>query len=318
MQQTGSRWLPPSDVRSHANGPIPPGSLFFAPPPAEIGKVLSAQSGLRSDGAAVTQTIPRKVVVLFVLFGLLVGGFLGAGFTHGHWAGILIGSLTGAVAIGWPIYRREGRRNDCTYVGTHGIARFPATAHGNTGPRGEVFLFADAVDLQTAFLGRNMGTNFNYQWKDARGKTLYKLEGGYYGGKNNSDPDAAYHFARAAEEAWCRYYLPTLQNQLRRDGYCRFLTRRGLSADQHAIVGPGYLTFVTGTKTFRYSVGEIDDILLQQGILTIRRKGAKAHAMNTLDGSQGIITLSYGSVANVRLFLRLITDVVGASWRDAG
>src|SRR5262249_35110630 len=159
----------------------------------------------------------------------------------------------------------ESRRNDCTYVGLLGIARFTASGPDAAKSRGDVFLFANAVDLQTAFLGRNMGTNFNYQWKDARGKTLYKLEGGYYGGKSNVDPDAAFHFALAAEAAWTRYFLPHVMDQLQRDGCYRFLTRRGLSADQYAVIGPGYLDILIGNKTFHNLASDINDVMLYHG-----------------------------------------------------
>jgi hypothetical protein len=316
MLETLSRWMPAAEVQSHTGGPIPPESIFFAPPPIEIGTVLSAQSGLRMGGSAVTQPQPRKIIGLFGLLGLLVGGFLGAGFSHSQGTGIILGGLIGTMAIGWPIYRRESRRNDCTYVGTRGIARFCASGHGRVRSRGEVFLFANATDLQTAFLGRNMGTNFNYQWKNSRGKTLFKLEGGYYGGKKNLDPDAAFHFARAAEEAWCRYYLPYVKSQLQREGCYRFLTRRGLSAGQYAVIGPGYLDIIIGAKTFHNLASDIADIVLHQGLLIIRRKDAQERSMNSFNGAHGIFGLSYGCVSNVRIFLMLLTEVVGVSWRN--
>lgn len=311
------RWTPSSDVRSHTGGPLAPDSLFFAPPPIEIGKVLSAQSGLRAGSSAVNSPMPRRVIGLFALFGVLVGGFLGAGFSHSQWPGILLGALIGALLIGWPISRREGKRNDCTYVGTHGIARFPSSSRHAAVPRGEVLLFASAVDLQTALLGRNMGTNFNYQWKNDKGKTLYKLEGGYYGNKKDSDPDAVFHFARAAEEAWSQYFLPQVRAELRRNGSYRFLTRRGLSSNQYAVIGPGYLDIVTGERTFHCLAHDIADIVLHQGWIIIRRKDAQDRAINSLDGAHGICYLSYGSVSNVKIFLMLLTQVVGVSWRNS-
>ncbi len=316
MAEVLSRWTPTSDVRSHAGDVIPPGSIFFAPPPIEIGKVLSAQSGLRDGGSAVGRPIARKVIGLFVVFGILVGGFLGAGFSNGQWPGIVCGALVGALLIGWPIARREGKSNDCTYVGTHGIARVPASGRNAANPRGEIFLFAMAVDLQTALLGRKGGTNFNYQWKNEQGKTVYKLEGGYFGSKKEIDGDSVYHFARAAEDAWCQYLLPLVQGEIQRQRAYRFLTRRGLVSKQHAIIGPGYFDVVTDGKTFHCLAGDIADIVLDSGWIIIRRKDAQDRAINSLDGSHGILYLSYGSVSNVRLFLLLLTQVVGVSWRE--
>src|SRR4051812_25150097 len=40
-------WVPPQDVKEHSDAPIPLDADFFAPPPAEIGKVQSAQTTLR-------------------------------------------------------------------------------------------------------------------------------------------------------------------------------------------------------------------------------------------------------------------------------
>jgi len=311
-----SIWTPTPDVRNHTGGRIAPNSVFFASPPPEIGKVLSAQSGLCSGGSAVTNTMARKVIGLFVLFGILLGGFIGAGLSHGHWMGIVLGALAGALSIGCPISRREGKRNDCTYVGTHGIARFPYLNRNAANSRGDLFLFENAVELQTALLGRTTGTHFNYQWKNDKGKAVYKLEGGYYGNKKDIDPDAVFHFARAAEKAWSQYFLPQVKAELERNGSYRFLTRRGLTGNQYVIVGPGFLDVITGEKTFHNMARDIGDIVLHHGWIIIRRIDAQDRAINSLDGSHGICYLSYGSVSNVKIFLTLLTEVVGVSWRN--
>jgi hypothetical protein len=316
MTQLSGRWMPSADVRSHSGGPIPPGTLFFAPPPPEIGRIVSAHSGLREAGCAVSKPVPRKVIGLFVLFGVAVGGFLGAGFSQGHWLGILIGAPLGALLIGVPICRRERKRDDCTYVGTHGTARFPVSGRGRSVPKGEIFLFANAVDLQTALLGRSAGTNFNYQWKNEKGKTVYKLEGGYYGNNKSIDPDAVFHFAQAAEEAWSQYYLPQVRADLQRKGSYQFITRRGLSANQVAVIAPGRLEVITGEKRFHAAAHDIDDIVVHHGWIIIRRKDAQNRAMQSLDGAHGILYLSYGTVSNAKIFLTLLTQVVGVAWRN--
>ena len=313
-----SRWTPSSDVHNHTGGSIVTGSIFFAPPPTEIGKVLSAQSGVRTSGSAISSRIPLKIIGLFSLLGVVVGSLLGAGFSHSQWVGIVLGGLIGAFLLGYPIARREARRNDCTYVGTHGIARYPVSVLGRAITTAEIFLFSEAVDLQTAFLGRNTGTNFNFQWKNDKGRTIYKLEGGYYGNRKDIDPDAAFHFATAAEEPWTQFRLPHVLADLQRNGSYRFITRRGLTGKQFAVIGPGYLDILTGDKKFHCQAYDIDDILLHLGWIIIRRKDARDRAFNSLDGANGICYLSYGSVSNVKMFLKLLTQVAGVSWRDGG
>jgi len=315
MTMPSNRWTPSVGIRNHAGGLLPPDAIFFAPPPPEIGEVLSAHTGLRGDGSAMSQRVPRRVVSFFALLGAAFGGFVGYGVAHGQWLGMLCGMVLGILLIGGPIFRRERMRNDCTYVGTQGVARFPVGTARHSYPKGQILLFADAAGLQTAFLGRNMGTNFNYRWKDARGKTLYMLEGGYFGNKQNTDSEAAFHFARAAEEAWSRYLLPHVTEEIQSRGSTRFVTRRGLSGEQYAVIGRGYLEIVTGEKRFRCDADAIDDILVFQGWIVIRRKDATKRQVQSFDGSHGICYLSYGTVVNVRVFLTLIKNAVGVAWR---
>ena len=104
--------------------------------------------------------------------------------------------------------------------------------------------------------------------------------------------------------------------EIQRNGSARLVARRGLSADQHVVVGAGYLDVITGPKTFHNLAADIDDIVVHQGWIIIRRKDAQDRAVNSLDGSNGICYLSYGAFANVRVFLTLLTDVVGVSWRN--
>src|SRR5579883_814302 len=168
------RWTPGSSIQDHTGRTISPEMVFYAPPPPEIGEVLTAHSGLYRSGTALEKPVAKRVMLLFTLGGLLLGAFLGAGFTHGNWIGALVGAVIVGGLVGLWIYRREGRKLACSYTGTLGVARFldPRDA---TGQR---FLFSDAAELQTSFLGRKGGTNFNYQWWNAQGKRVYQLEGG--------------------------------------------------------------------------------------------------------------------------------------------
>lgn len=309
-------WIPSPQITRHNGSEIDPSTLFFAAPPPEIGTVLSAQSGLRSDRSALLGATGIKVVASFTLFGVLVGGFLGAGFTNGRWFGILIGALVGAILIGLPINRRELHRADCTYVGTDGIARFRYQVRNGSRVRCELMRFGDAADLQTAFLGRNMGTNFNYQWRSESGKILFKIEGGHFSKKRSEDPQSVLHFAQAAEAAWSDFFMPILVAEIQRTGSCRFKTQRGILTQQYAIVGPGFLEIVTNGKPVRFRPADIDDVVLFQGLIMIRAKNAPQQTFNAADGSNGLAYLSYGCVANVKIFLMLLTQVVGIAWRS--
>jgi hypothetical protein len=313
MQQIVSRWAPPAGVRDHTGSPIPHDTVFFAPPPPEIGPVRTAHSGVTIHGSALSKPAAKKVIGLFTLFGMVVGGFLGIGFARGHWTGLIIGMVLGGLIIGGLIYRREGRKRDCTYTGARGVARFPYSARNETAPRGEIFLFSDAVEVQTALLGRSMGTNFNFQWKDAGGKTLYKLEGGYYGTGRSPDPESVYHFARAAEAAWSEYLYPSVMADLRRQDSYKFVVNRTIGAKQYAVLGPGFIDVINPNRQFHNLTHEIQSAVLHQGWIIIRRHDARNKAINSLTGEDGIFYLSYRSVSNVRIFLKLLESVVGVA-----
>lgn len=296
MKEIAARWTPPPAVRDHTGAAIPPDTVFFAAPPPEIGPVLTAHSGVRHGGSALEGPTAKKVIGLFALFGVLVGGFLGWACFGGSWPGLILGALAGGGIIGGLIYRRESRKLDCTYTGAAGIARY---RYGGN-PAGQHLLFTEAVELQTAFLGRNMGTNFNYQWKDARNKCLFQLEGGYYGSEQNPDPDSVYHFARAAEQAWTAYLLPKALAEMETKGSYRFITSRTLGQLQYSTIGRGYLELARGSEKVRLQAADIDSVVIHQGVIMIRRTG-----------NQRDLHLSYGVVSNTRLFFFLLERFVG-------
>ena len=311
MTEQRLQWMPSSDVCDHTGSALAADAIFFAPPPPEIGTVLTAHSGVYRTGSAMSKPMAQKVIGLFTLLGVVLGGFLGLGVAGGAVWGAAVGALLGGGIIGGAMFRRESRKRDCTYVGTHGIARckYP----GKSAP--DILRFADAVEVQTAFLGRTGGTNFNFQWRNAQGKVIYKLEGGYYGNKRGSDPESVCHFAVAAEKAWSDFLLPQVMSELQRQGSSRFLVNRALSATQYATLSPGSVELPTAKRPVRLLSHEIADILVFQGLIMIRRHGAKDRGFPSNDGSDGIFRLSYGSVANVKIFLRLLEQVVGVSCR---
>lgn len=311
-----SRWRPDSsEIRDHTGAPLgldsPDSPVFFAPPPPEIGAVRTAHSGVSSRGSVMAKPMARKVVGLFTLLGALPGGLVGAAVVPsgggGAWWGALLGAIVGGGLLGGLLYRREGRKRDCTFTGTLGIARFPFPRSS----RPNLLRFADAVELQTAFLGRNMGTNFDFRWKDARGKTIYRLEGGYYGNARDGDPDSVYHFAVAAERAWNAYKLPEFRAQIERQGSARFCLSRVLGKAQYASVGRGFFEFDYANRRVRLTPSEIESMSIHQGILVIRRIGARDRAIVSRSGEDGIYYLSYGAFANVGLFLHLLEEAAG-------
>ncbi len=315
MNQILDRWTPPSNVRDHTGDPIASDARFFAPPPIEIGAVLTAHSGLCGSVWAVSKPTSRKVIGLFALLGMAFGGFLGAAFTNGSVIGAILGSLLGGYLFGFLLYRREARKNDCTYTGTLGIARCRFTDRTSHTTQGEVFLFADAMTLQTAFLGRKGGTNFDLRWKNANRKLVYRIEGGYYGSQANPDPESVYHFVLAADSAWSQFILPEAEEELKRNGCVRFTTSFGPIGEQNAVIGPGYIDIIKAGKTMRNLTADIQDACIWQGHIIIRRKDARVSAMGARDGSNGIFYLSYGAIMNVKIFLLMLERLVGISCR---
>ena len=310
MTQAISRWTPPSGVESHTGEPVPPDSNFFVAPPPQIGEIYTAHSGWQGNKKA-GQGIGSIIVIILVGgLGALLGGVLGGVFTSGEPIALAIGAVIGAICLGYIMFRSEAKKNAVSYTGAQGIARYRYNNDLEKREKGEVFLFADAVELRTSQTrhytnGIYSGTEYNFTWTGKDGRQACRLAGRYSSEKGTPGPNDPFQYARAAETAWSRYLLQFVSAELERSGAFRF----NLRGNNCVVAGPGFLDLYMNGQQIRCPVDEIANVDMNQGVITVRRKDAKDGFLGI--GSTGIFRFTYGELANGRVFLMLLDKLVG-------
>ncbi len=202
-------WQPNHGVTTPAGTPIPDGTLFFAAPPEEIGRVLSAACSLRRGGRLDYSVRRLGGAVTFGFVCLFVGG-LGAMMLNDNqfpgWLPLLVSFAVGAV-LGY-IATPEPHR--CWYVGEDGFAFLDYGGQERPLGKAHTFRYADAAELERNEVRTLMyfvytGTNYTFLWKDAAGKKVFDLTGVYWSWKGTPGPADTFHFAVAAARAWLEY-----------------------------------------------------------------------------------------------------------------
>jgi hypothetical protein len=197
-------WQPPAGLCNHAGQPMSGPKVFFVPPPAEIGEVLTAHSTLKQG------VRPRAAAARlgWALFGAGLGVVLGLGIAGtgvGPFWQVVCPVGFGALAMTLALLATRFRHR-CSYVGREGAARFACAGDPQHVTQVELFCFADAAELRTAQTnhyhnGIYAGTNHAFTWTNVAGGRCFQLTGAYQS-KNGNPPGAdPFHFARAAEMA---------------------------------------------------------------------------------------------------------------------
>lgn len=310
MTQMISRWTPPSDVVDHTGDPIPSDAIFFTPPPAQIGEIYTAHSGWVGSKKPGSGAGSIALIIVLALVGAIVGGFLLFGISSGQVAGLAVGALIGGGLSGYLTYRSESRKNCNTYTGAQGIARYIYSEDAVKREQGDIFSFANAVELRTSQTRRYTngiysGTSYSFGWTGRDGKPVYKLAGSYSSEKGTPHPNDPYYYARAAEFAWSSYMLKFVQAELDRSGAFRF----NLRGNNCVVAGQGYLDLYMNGQQIRCATNEIAKVEMYQGVITVRRKDAKDGFLGI--GSTGIFKFTYAELANGRVFLMLLEKLVG-------
>jgi hypothetical protein len=216
-----SLYHPWTDVAAQAMERVPDHSGFkrspncelFAPPPPEIGQVLSAGSTLRRNQAALPfrKRVALTLVAGFALF-FALAWYYRTGTPDQRNGALVLGFVLGAgfALLLWISTRFS---HECNYVGREGIAQiFLDEARENT-PVIKSLRFADVAELQTDVVrhqGKNgyTGTSYSYVWTNAAGRPVYALKGTYRAGKGKMPARGnSFHFAVAAQAAWNDRYV---------------------------------------------------------------------------------------------------------------
>jgi hypothetical protein len=305
-------WLPPEEVKDHSGNALPSDREFFAPPPAEIGPVISAWSTMSAKAAASSGPVKLITVVLCAaagggaVYGLVAAGIIPSPRGEEHFAGALtavvvfLTAIIVAATIKW--------KHRCNYVGESGVAAFTTSAWRggrNVGKR-EILLFSNVAALTTHQVrhyhnGVYTGTNYNFTWFDPAGKRAFKLGGSYKEKKGKVKPDSPFHLARSAEIAWSSHYLQRAIAELEKTNFATFAAR----GKNFVRVGPGVIEFHFKGEPVQMRQADLREVKLASGTMTFYHHDAKWFS------SRGKFNLEYGQLTNARVFLLLLDKLMG-------
>lgn len=307
LHRDSDGWRPEPDVTNHAGEPLGEGLHYFAPPPGEIGAVISAHSTLTAGQR------PWSLPMRFAIAAMptVVAGAAVA-WVQSHYFHLMDEPLRTLIAVGvgvfvfaiiWWVTRF---RHTCSYVADLGIARFTAKGDLHRAPQAEILVFADASDLRTEqtrqyYNGVYTGTTYAYTWTNSQGEKLLKISGTYQSKKGMPKAKSPFHFAQAAEAAWNAHLANRLENELAQQGYVQF----ALNKNESVRVAPGYLEFVNDKLSERLNVEDIKEFSFGSGVFHIQHKDAKRF------GRKGKHSFDYGKLSNARMFLVALNTVLG-------
>jgi hypothetical protein len=215
----------------------------------------------------------------------------------GLWA---LGALIGWVATGF--------NHHLTYVGKEGIARFVMSGTRENVKRTELFLFKDAAELRTGQTRRFVngvyqGTDYNFKWTSDRGDKICTLSGTYHSKEGTPKTDSPYHYACSAEVAWSMHFIRRANAEIDRAGSIKFAVGSG----DWIGVGKGFLDLTFKGQTARCDAKDVANISIANGVFSIKRKDAKVGWFS----STGVFSFAYVSMANARVFLMALDQLVG-------
>lgn len=303
----GPTWTPGIDVLHHNNDAAWRDVVYFEPPPAEIGSVLTASSTLKIGKmpASPTKRFAWGVGVflaVMVLVELVVSPIISVG--AGNSVRLIFGAI--ALLLGGGIALLMRFKHVCTYVGELGFARFTVKGRPDNVPRREVFLFEEASDLRSGEVrnftnGIYAGTNYEMAWCDVNGQRLFSFSGSFHSKKGTPKPKDDFWFARAAETAWNWHIIEAMQVELDEYGFVQF----NVNQKDWVRVGLGFMEFNIGSQNARAEVNDIKSLTIDDGTFTINTHDAGWFS------NKGKFRFEYSRLANAQMFLIALEQMMG-------
>ena len=298
-----------NDLPDHSGKQRPTEVEFFAEPPAEIGKVKSAESTLRPG----RQPMPFQVRLLI---GILLGGAIVCG---GYWLGHdfdqadrqtlqILGYFFGASALGITLLATRFKVT-CSFVGEKGSAMFTLKGRRDGNSKVQLLLFTQAEELRAKQIrhyvnGVYTGTSYDYAWTGPAGERLLRVKGSYRQQKKGLRAGEPFRFLQAAEVAWSIHYLERADKELKTSGSIPFRVDK----QRVVCVGPGFLQFHFGGEPQRLTREDIASVSLSNGTFQFKHKDAKWYSLS------GKYSFQYGNMANSRVFLLALEKLMGYRW----
>jgi hypothetical protein len=297
-------------VPDHRGQPRDVPAEFFAPPAAEIGTILSAESTLRQGRG------PKPLVVR-----LLFAAALGAGI---YLVCIWLGSFSNLESdhdgaricafvlgpLGFLLVIYFTRFNvRCTYVGDRGAARYTLKSRRDADPRADLLIFEQTAECHAAQTHHSTNgiytqTTYDYYWTNPDNKRLLRVKGSHRGKRKPVKRGNAWLFANATEASWSRHFLTRAQKQLEAEGSIPFRVDK----TRWIRVGPGFLEFHFTGDPVRLNKEEIASVTLGSGNFSFKHKDA------TWLSRSGKFSFQYGKMANARVFLLALEKLMGYKW----
>jgi hypothetical protein len=321
VSTTAAAWQPPATLLDHGDQPLSDKLVFFAPPPAEIGDLLSANSSLevgkspkRRDGYATY--LDWFSSLIFASLAGMFSWFLFIMIMPNRYSTNIdfytLGQVLGVIVGGFVLWRFSPKvaiaLASCSYVGTDGVAEFLWDDAFDKRQKPRLLRFQNATELRvtqtrTYINNAYMHTTFMYHWTDAAGKTAYILNGLYRQNQKTSTLEQTrYRFTTASEDSWTLFALERAKAELGQNGTVRFNAKD----DNALILGNGFLEIYQRGETVRLGADELARVSVDKGVVTIAHKDAK----RSLFGSQGFYKFDYYDIANAKLFLGLLNALV--------
>ncbi|MCE9532826.1 MAG: hypothetical protein K8T89_17145 [Planctomycetes bacterium] len=305
-------WHAPPETVDHSGREVSHNILFFAEPPPEIGRLLSAASTL-TTGTKYYSFLQR------ITFGTMIGLVVAAlpwvlVFTISKSALVFISIGAFCIVLFYALVLTLCDHS-CSFVGEQGIARYRCRGTPKNIVRKRVLKFSDASELHVSVTriftyGAHTATQFKFRWSDQNGKSLMQITSPENEKpildrtiQDRRMPDVSdYSFCIAAEAAWSRYLLKPVLNRLKRDRSVTFNLKNGTVIE----VGEGWIDFIVGNQSNRFTREELASAKLNDGEFEIKAKVA-------IEGwfrSTGIFRFSFKNIANASMFILLFEKLV--------
>jgi len=325
MNVKRNAWTPSGEIVAHCGEPVRDDADFFAPPPQEIGRVITADTTLsrddlpRSASSIGTRTRLIALIVFLVVSALVILPFIFATSADKEvkvsnvirilGLAFLVGGLVAVFVRTIMDKAHKNKLPSCSYVGANGIVRYTLKGCPEDGATPEVLLFDKAEDLLTRETrmhvnGVYQGTNYQYDWRNSAGDSLLAVKGLY---KENSEKFKSYDryfFLLSAEQQWCEHRFDRLEAEFKQTGHVDF----PVDAKRAIRIGPGYIEFLWPDGDHRVAVEDFGDISLAEGVFRFKHHDA------TWLGRSGKFNFQYGALPNAKLFLVALEQLAGIYW----
>jgi hypothetical protein len=315
LQNTESAgfWTPPPSLVNHKGDALDNKVIFFAPPPPEIGQLLSGYSSLgldlatqKRDGYATYSNWLQAFIWTF-LAGFL-SWFILVLATKAETLSLIIGVVVGAFTL-WRTLQKDAGVDlaTCTYVGTQGVAQYVWQDDESKRLTPVTLRFKDVAELRTwetrQFInGAYQHTTYGFMWTGGSSPDGYGIGGLYRHQQGTPPAHDRYYFALAAEHAWTVFSLERALQQLAQGSSVTFDIKNG----DTFTLSSAALELRRKGETIQLSRDDEPRLHVQNGVLTLSSKDTT----RSFFGTKGAYSFKYLDVANARLLLVLFDNLM--------